>query len=76
MTDKLPEFGPGSMACHEALHMCLFLANAVDEQLCVHESIRQNPEWLALAAKASEALADLHQTIAMQRHTARRDQAT
>ena len=48
---------------HEVRHMASFLTNAVDEELCHHEAIMSNPEWLALADKALIALAGLYHAI-------------
>jgi hypothetical protein len=56
-------FGPGSLGCHEALHMAAYLTGAVDEELCEHPAIKANPVWAALARKAVEAMADLYQAI-------------
>jgi hypothetical protein len=61
-----PDFSPGSMGCHEALHMASFLASAVDQELREHPAIQANPEWLKLAETATEALADLYQKIGAQ----------
>lgn len=58
-----PDMSPGSFGCHEALHMASFLCAAVDEQLCEHEAVKANPEWLAMAEVAREALMDLYQMI-------------
>ena len=41
---------------HEMLHMTLFLAGAVEEQLIDHEQVKSRPEWLALAKTACRAL--------------------
>lgn len=66
MADK-PEhpeyFAPGSLGCHEALHMASFFADSVDRELCEHPAIALNPHWSALAAQAAKALADLCQAI-------------
>ncbi len=43
--------------------MASFLIGAVDEELCEHEAVKSNPELLALAVKAEEALAELYQAI-------------
>jgi len=48
---------------HEALHMSLFLCEAVDSQLLQHGQIKNTTEWLTLAAKAHQALFDLYQAI-------------
>lgn len=58
-----PNFSPGSMGCHEALHMASFLAGAVDSELCEHQAIKANPQWLQLAEEARERLFDLYQKI-------------
>ena len=50
-------------ARHEILHMSLFLAEAVEAQLCNHKLVQDNPEWRALAERANEALLDLYQSI-------------
>jgi len=55
---QLDEFGR-----HEVLHMSLFLAGAVEEQLIDHEQVKSRPEWLALAETACEALNKLYQAI-------------
>lgn len=60
----MPEdFKPGTMGCHEALHMAAFLANAVDEELCAHPAIKADPIWLSMATEAQRILADLYQAI-------------
>lgn len=56
-------FAPGTMGCHEALHMASFFAGAVDEELCNHPAIEQNKDWQRLARTAATALADLYQAI-------------
>lgn len=48
---------------HEVLHMTAYLEHAIDEELCNHDQIKNNPARLALAEKACEALADLYQEI-------------
>jgi hypothetical protein len=60
---KRADFKPGTMGCHEALHMASFLADAVDVQLVEHPAIKQNREWNFLAKRAAQALADLYQRI-------------
>jgi hypothetical protein len=56
-------FKPGTMGCHEALHMVSFLAGAVDEELAAHPAIKMNPEWHKLAKTAAAALIELYQKI-------------
>lgn len=63
MTKKDPNFAPGSMGCHEALHMAGYFTGAVDEELCEHPAIKSNPEWRKLAVKAVDALGDLYSAI-------------
>ena len=50
-------------ARHELLHMSLFLAEAVHDQLTSRPLVQQTPEWKALAETANEALYDLYQAI-------------
>jgi hypothetical protein len=57
------EFKPGTMGCHEAMHMAGFLKNAVMEQLVCHPAIERDPIWYATAQEAFNALADLYQAI-------------
>ncbi len=52
-----------AFARHEVLHMSLFLAEAVEEQLASRSIIKANPQWSSLAEKANEALLDLYQAI-------------
>jgi hypothetical protein len=51
---------------HEVLHMANFLSSAVDTELCEHEAIKTNPEWLKLAQQAADLLAELYQAIGQQ----------
>ena len=60
---KPGDFQPGTYGCHEALHMALFLAESVDEQLCEHPAIQLQPEWHKLAEEAFDKLYDLYQAI-------------
>lgn len=48
---------------HEVLHMSLFLAQAVEEQLLDHAQIQANPRWRELAERANDALLTLYQAI-------------
>lgn len=48
---------------HEVLHMSLFLAQAVEEQLLDHAQIQANPRWRELAEQANDALLTLYQAI-------------
>jgi hypothetical protein len=58
-----PDFSPGTMGCHEALHMASFLANAIFAEILHHEAIRAVPEWKDLAQRSFEAMAELYQKI-------------
>ena len=53
---------------HEVMHMSLFLAEAVDEQLLEHEQVKSRPEWLALVETASDALHKLYTATAQVDH--------
>lgn len=48
---------------HEVLHMSLFLAQCIEEQLMDHAQIRANPRWAELAARANDSLLTLYQAI-------------
>jgi hypothetical protein len=57
------DFAPGTFGCHEALHVTDIMADMVERYVVEHPSIKQNPDWLALAETASVALAKLYQAI-------------
>lgn len=68
--DKIPgafesedPYAPGTMGCHEALHMTSVAAAMVEEYVEGHPAIQANPEWLALAEKATDALGKLYGMI-------------
>lgn len=42
-------YAPGSMGFHEVLHASSIVCRMIDEEICDHPAIQQNPE---LAAKA------------------------
>ena len=48
---------------HEVLHMSLFLAQCVEEQLLDHAQVKANPDWSRLAEAANDALLRLYQAI-------------
>lgn len=56
-------FAPGGFGCHEALHTSGILEDIVQRELCEHESIKRNPEWVALAEAGRKALSDLYFAI-------------
>ena len=60
--DKV-DFSPGTMGCHEALHMASFLAGAIDEEILSHPAVKAIPEWKALAQQSFDAMAALYQKI-------------
>lgn len=52
-----------AFARHEALHMSLFLCEAVGEQLLEHPAVAARSDWAALAAQAHDALWRLYQAV-------------
>jgi hypothetical protein len=42
--EEAARFAPGTLGCHEALHMASVLADMVDVQLAEHPAVRLNPE--------------------------------
>lgn len=56
-------FAPGSMGCHEALHMAMVLGEMVGERLCEHPAVQANPAWAATAEQARQLLFTLYQDI-------------
>jgi hypothetical protein len=52
-----------AFARHEALHMSLFLCEAVGAQLLEHPAVATRAEWTALAEEAHDALWRLYQAI-------------
>lgn len=61
--DEAAGFAPGTLGCHEALHMAAVLSAMVDRELAEHPAVMSNPEWKALADRAAATLADLYQAI-------------
>lgn len=59
----MKHYEPGSMGCHEVLHMASFLADAIEEQLIDHPAIQQNVEWVIKAKVAHDAILALYQEI-------------
>jgi hypothetical protein len=56
-------FKPGSLGCHEALHLTHVMVEMLDRHLGDHPSILANPEWKAHLDRAVEELATLYQAI-------------
>lgn len=48
---------------HEVLHMCSFLAEAIDDEIVSHPEVLNRKDWSELAAKARDALYELYQEI-------------
>ena len=60
---KRKPYSPGTMGCHEALHMASFLANSIDQEILSHPAIEAVPEWKALAQRSLDAMAELYGKI-------------
>jgi hypothetical protein len=60
---KADDFKPGTMGCHEALHVTSLIENLLTQELVQHAAIALNPEWMVLALTAQEALQRLYQEI-------------
>ncbi|WP_199564217.1 hypothetical protein [Shinella sp. WSJ-2] len=62
-SDLLAQYASGSFGFHEAVHTTSIVLDLVDDQLLHHPAIAGNAEWFRLAAKASEALFNLYQSM-------------
>lgn len=62
-SDLLAHYASGSFGFHEAVHTTSIVLDLVDDQLLHHPAIAGNDEWFRLAAKASEALFNLYQSM-------------
>ena len=63
-TDALAaDFAPGTLGCHEAMHVASILSDDVERRLCQHPAVLASPEWFALAKQAELALWNLYQAI-------------
>jgi hypothetical protein len=60
---KPDDYAPGTMGCHEALHVTALIEHLIDVELVKHAAISMNPEWMALALTAQESLQRLYQLI-------------
>jgi hypothetical protein len=58
-----PDFAPGTMGCHELLHMAAYLTHAIDAEIMGHPALAQRPKWRKHALKALNAMSDLYQAI-------------
>jgi hypothetical protein len=64
MSEKIDDrFAPGTMGCHEALHMASVLADLVEAQLANHPAVLANAEWGKIANAALDSLCELYQAI-------------
>lgn len=61
--DKLNGFRPGTMGCHEVLHMTAFIENAVKTELYQHPAIQSDPDWLLEVDRILISLRRLYQLI-------------
>lgn len=61
--DASAKFAPGSMGCHEALHMANMMADTLERQLLTHPAILLNPAWYARVWRACDELGALYQEI-------------
>lgn len=59
----LSHYAPGTFGFHEAVHTTSIVLDLVDDQLLHHPAIAGNSEWFRLAARASEALFNLYQSM-------------
>jgi len=62
-SDLLAQYASGSFGFHEVVHTTSIVLDLVDDQLLHHPAIAGNAEWFRLAAKASEALFNLYQSM-------------
>ena len=62
-SDLLAHYASGSFGFHEAVHTTSIVLDPVDDQLLHHPAIAGNTEWFRLAARASEALFNLYQSM-------------
>ena len=61
--DLLAHYASGSFGFHEGVHTTSIVLDLVDDQLLHHPAIAGNSEWFRLAARASEALFNLYQSM-------------
>ncbi len=62
-SDLMAHYASGSFGFHEAVHTTSIVLDLVDDQLLHHPAIAGNSEWFQLAARASEALFNLYQSM-------------
>ena len=56
-------FAPGTMGCHEAMHMAFVVADMVDRHLRELPAILARPDWHEKVSIAVDALNDVYQAI-------------
>ncbi|MFC3074193.1 hypothetical protein [Shinella pollutisoli] len=61
--ELLGHYAPGTFGFHEAASTASLILDLVDERLLQHPAIAGNPDCFRLAARASEALFNLYQTL-------------
>lgn len=61
--ELLGHYLPGTFGFHEAANTASLILDLVDERLMQHPAIAGNPDCFRLAARASEALFNLYQTL-------------
>ena len=61
--ELLGHYAPGTLGFHEAALTSSLILDLVDERLLQHPAIAGNPDCFRLAARASEALFNLYQTL-------------
>jgi hypothetical protein len=59
----IDRFKPGSFGCHELLDRTSMVAGLLDQYVLSHPACVMDPEWYALAWKASQALAELYHCV-------------
>jgi hypothetical protein len=57
------DFAPGTVGCHEAMHLASVFMDTVDRPLCDHPAVLSNPDWYRLADEAQTALFNLYQAM-------------
>lgn len=61
--ELLANYASGSFGFHEGVHTASIVLDLIDEQLLHHPAIAGNTEWFRLAARASEAIFNLYQSM-------------
>lgn len=61
--EKPDNYVPGSMGCHELLHMVNFFAHSLDTEICEHPAVKNDEDWEIAANDARRSLERLYQLI-------------